>query len=246
MAAPAGPDRPLLVDVMHDRSTPARALGVAGELTRRPQLEAHFHGGFAASLRALLAHRLDVAFGRSTGSWGQPSRATSPDGWCVSSRSPSCCPKITHWASEPTVPLAAIAGLTIDTSAGNPEAPEWVELGEELVTAFGGTAAPEHHPGMAAVAAAGPDSTGHHLRTTGWSILTKVDGPEVTGAVVRPLVDPVPLCLWTMVNRRELRHRGLEAINRAVDQLAEDEHWLVPPHDAWLPAAVRELLTSWP
>jgi hypothetical protein len=114
-------------------------------------------------------------------------------------------------AQQPTIPLPWIDGRTIDTSGGNAEAPEWVELGAQLVTEHGGTPAPDHHPGTAAVAAAGADETGHHLRTTGWPILTKLDGPHVTGAVVRPLTDPVPLYPWWMVRRRDLQHPALSA-----------------------------------
>jgi hypothetical protein len=147
-------------------------------------------------------------------------------------------------AQQPTIPLSWIDGRTIDTSGGNAEAPEWVELGAQLVTEHGGTPAPDHHPGTAAVAAAGADETGHHLRTTGWPILTKLDGPHVTGAVVRPLTDPVPLYPWWMVRRRDLQHPALSALDQAVDQLAAAEHWLEVPDGAWLAPADRALVAS--
>jgi hypothetical protein len=143
-----------------------------------------------------------------------------------------------------TVATTAIQGLTIDTSAGNPEAPEWVDLGSHLVREFGGHAAPDHHPGAAAVAAAGPHETAHHLRTTGWPILTMMQTPPVPGVAIRPLVDPIPLYPWTMTHRPSLHHPGLDALNRAIDQLSEAERWLDPPDNSWLCPADRHLLTD--
>ena len=40
------------------------------------------------------------------------------------------------------VPLAAVAGTQIDISAGNEQAPEWVDLGMRLLAAFGAQPSP--------------------------------------------------------------------------------------------------------
>lgn len=233
--------RPLLVDVMHDRSTALRVLEAARPLAPGAELEARFHGGCDAAVRGLLAHRVDVVFGRLAGV-----RATLPAdlarrpvrleplGLMVLDDDPL--------ARHDTIPMAALRNRTVDTSGGNPEAPEWVALGAELVTGHGGTVAPDHHPGMAAVAAAPPEETTHHLRATGWPVLTKTDAAPIPGTVVRPLTDPVPLYPWTMAHRAALRHPGIDALHRALDQLIPAEGWLDPPPGAWLPAADRALL----
>jgi DNA-binding transcriptional LysR family regulator len=194
-------------------------------------------------MRELLSHRLDVAFGRSTGG-GEPFPGQLTRRLVRLEPLALLLPKDHPLAGLPTIPLTAIAGRTIDTSAGNPQAPEWIELGAELVAEYGGTPAPEHHPGMAALAAAGTDETAHHLRSTGWPILTKVEGPEIRGTVVRPLTDPVPLYPWTMVHHAELRHHGVDALHRAVDQLARTAGWHELPEQAWLAKADHELVES--
>lgn len=240
----SGSDRTLLVDVMHDRSTAARVLAHARTLAPELAMEGRFHGGFTAALAELLSHRLDVAFGRSSGG-DQPFPRHLSRRLVRLEPLALLLPEDHPLAELPAIPLAAIADRTIDTSAGNPQAPEWVELGAELIGDYGGTPAPEHHPGMAAVAAAGTDEVAHHLRSTGWPILTKMDGPDIRGAVVRPLTDPVPLYPWTMVCHRDLRHRGLEALNRAVGQLARANDWYAVHDRAWLAAADRDLVESW-
>lgn len=233
--------RPLLVDVMHDRSTALRVLEAARPLAPGAELEARFHGGCDAAVRGLLAHRVDVAFGRLNGIGvalpadvvRRPVRL-EPLGLMVLDDDPL--------ARHASIPLGELRGRTVDTSGGNPEAPEWVDLGAELVGEHGGVVAPDHHPGMAAVAAAPPEETAHHLRATGWPVLTKTDAAPIPGTVVRPLTDPVPLYPWTMVHRPAPRHPGVDALHRALDRLIPAEGWLDPPADAWLPAADRALL----
>jgi hypothetical protein len=41
-----------------------------------------------------------------------------------------------------------------------------------------------------------------------------------------------------------LRHPGLDALNRAIDQLAGAERWLGLPDSFWLPAADRALVAG--
>ena len=147
-------------------------------------------------------------------------------------------------ADRGQIPVAAITGLTIDTSAGNVAAPEWVELATQLVEEHGGIPSPPHHPGMAAVAGAGPEETAHHLRTTGWPILTMLDRPPLPGAVVLPFTDPVPVYPWMIVHRRQLRHPGLDALDRAIAELADAEGWREPPASAWFAAGDRDLLAE--
>jgi len=238
-------ERPLLVDVLRDRSTPRRVLTLARSLAPDVAMEGRYHGGFGAALRELVGRGLDVAFGRTGGvPTPVPDEFTrrvvrfEPLGLLLPDDHPL--------AQRATLPTPALEGLTIDTSGGNPEAPEWVDLGGHLAAEFGAQAAPDHHPGAAAVAGAGPDETAHHLRTTGWPILTMTETPAVPGAVIRPLVEPVPLYPWTMIHRAGLRHPGVDALNRAIDELSEAERWLEPPGNSWLAPADRHLLTARP
>ncbi|PZF84037.1 LysR family transcriptional regulator [Jiangella anatolica] len=233
--------RPLLVDVMHDRSTALRVLEAARPLAPDVELEARFHGGCDAAVRGLAAHRVDVVFGRLTGVRVAPPAGLTrrlvrlePLGLMVLDDDPL--------ARHDTIAMALLRGRTIDTSGGNPEAPEWTDLGAELVERHGGVVAPDHHPGMAAVAAAPPEETTHHLRTTGWPVLTKTDAAPIPGTVVRPLTEPTPLYPWWMAHRDTLRHPGVDALHRALDRLIPAEGWLDPPAGAWLPAADRALL----
>jgi len=235
-----GSDRPLVVDALRDGTTGARILWLARSMTGGGLLEGRFHGGFGAALAALVAHRVDVAFGRS--SVGQPIPEDStrrlvrfePLGLLLAEDHPL--------ADRPSIPLGMLEGLTIDTSAGNRAAPEWVELTTQLVEEHGGTPSPVHHPGMEAVAAAGVAETAHHLRATGWPILSMLDVPAVPEAVLVPLVDPVPLYPWTMIHRTGLLHPALEALNTAIDQLAVAERWHEVPASFWMASGDRSLL----
>jgi DNA-binding transcriptional LysR family regulator len=60
-------DQTLMVDALRDRSTASRVLSLARELAPDVEIEGRFHGGFGAAHPELLAHRLDVIFGRSSG-----------------------------------------------------------------------------------------------------------------------------------------------------------------------------------
>jgi DNA-binding transcriptional LysR family regulator len=237
----SGEQRRLRVDVVRHGSTAAqvvdRARGPAGDHV----FETRFHGGFAAAYRALLAHRVDVIFGRPG-----PARTGASQGLArrlVRLEPLGLLMDEDHaFAARPAIEPGAFKGLTIDTSAGNIDAIEWVDLATELVERFDGTPSPDHHPGMSAVAAAGPDDVARHVRHTGWPILTMLDLPAVAGTVVVPLVDPVPIYPWVMTHGREFRHRGLSALDVAVDQLTSENGWLTLPPSSWLASGDERLL----
>jgi len=234
---------PLVVDVLRHGSTADRVLARAKAAVDERSLEARFHGGLGAALTALADHRVDVAFGR-IGSMHQ--RETAPLARRLVRWEPLVLivPEDHALADHEAIPLDALSGLTIDTSAGNTAAPEWEELATHLVTQYGGIPSPPHHPGMAAVAAAGPDEVLHHVRATGWPILTMLDEPHPSGAAVRPLVHPVPLYPWLAIHRRDLRHPALEALTRAADELAAAERWREPPLRAWFAPGDGDLLAA--
>jgi DNA-binding transcriptional LysR family regulator len=220
--------RPLLVDLLAEGHTPVRVLRAARE--RRPDVElmARFHGGFGAALELMLSGRLDVAFGRSEG-LTQPFPATElarrlarlePMALLLPPKHPL--------ATLKAVPLDALHGTQVDTSAGNDQAPEWVDLGKRLLTTFGAEPSPPH------LHADGLDETAQHLRSHGRPILTLIDAPTPPDVALRPLTDPVPIYPWTMVFRRELQHPGLDALQTSIDELAQQEHWHQLPPNSWI------------
>jgi DNA-binding transcriptional LysR family regulator len=233
-----GAGRPLLVDLLAEGHTPARVLHAARQHAPGAELVARFHGGFGAALQLLLAGRLDVAFGRSEG-LGQPFSAKQLVRRLVRLEPLALLlPAEDPLAALDPVPLTALAGTQVDSSAGNEQAPEWVDLGARLLAAFGARPSPPH------AHAAGLEETVRHLHAEGVPILTLSERQLAPGVVVRQLTGPVPLYPWTMVHHRELRHPALDALRAAADQLARRERWLDPPADHWIPepdAAAFEL-----
>ncbi len=222
--------RPLLVDLLAEGHTPVRVLRAARQRAPRAELVARFHGGFRAALELLLAGRLDVAFGRSEG-LDQPFPAKQLARRLVRLEPLALLlPQEHPLAAMDAVPLGALRGTQVDASAGNEQAPEWVDLGVRLLAAFGAEPSPPH------LHAAGLEETMRHLRAEGLPILTLLERSLAPGVVVRPLTDPVALYPWTMVFHRELRHPGLDALHASIDELALREHWQELPPGAWLPA----------
>lgn len=219
--------RPLLVDVIGQGLTAARIVEAARQAAPQVEFTVRYGGGLGAALPHLLAGRLDVAFGRPEGLPLPFPRELSrrlvryePLALMVLDGHPL--------ARLDRVPLARLRGLEIDTSAGNEDAPEWADLGAALLDAFGGRPLAAHPHVI------GPDETARHLRSHQRPILTMSESPTVPGAVLRPLVDPVPVYPWAIVHRRDARHPGLAALDSAVSGLAATEGWGQPPDDAWL------------
>ena len=73
------------------------------------------------------------------------------------------------------------------------------------------------------------------IAKAGHPVLAVVDFPPLPGAVVRPLVDPVPLSPLMLVWRKGLNHPGVDALRTASDRLGTAQGWLAPPPGAWLP-----------
>ena len=221
--------RPLLVDLLAEGHTPTRVLRAARQHVPHTELIARFHGGLSAALHRLLAGGLDVAFGRSEG-LGQPFPTQQLTRRLVRLEPLALLLPAEHpLATLDAVPLAALRGTQVDISAGNEQAPEWVDLGMRLLAAFGAEPSPPHPH------AEGLEETVWHLHAEGLPILTLLERPVVPGVVVRPLTEPVPLYPWTMVFHRDLRHPGLDALQASADELARRERWLELPPGPWLP-----------
>ncbi len=218
----------LLVDALSERLTPTLVLDAARERAATVNFVARFSGGLSSGLAGLLANRVDAAFGRAAG-LGQPLPdhlvrrliRLEPLGLLLAEDHPL--------ARRERIPLAAIGGLTIDTSLGNDVALEWVDAGLQLVHRFGAEPSAAHHHVV------GVEETARHLREQGVPILVHLEGPPVPGGVVRPLIDPTPLYPWSMVYRRGSQHIGLRILEQAAAELAGQRAWLEPPPDAWFP-----------
>ncbi|MFD4399312.1 LysR family transcriptional regulator [Kitasatospora sp. NPDC058478] len=143
--------RPLLVDLNSDVTGPdltadrvlerARAAWPEGELLAR------FHGGLAAAAAELLAHRLDVSFGRFAG-LPAPLRGQLTQR-PVRLDQISVMMADTHpLAGRPVLRVAELTGHPVDVCAGNPATTEWADLGVRLLREHGLTpAAPYVPPG---------------------------------------------------------------------------------------------------
>jgi DNA-binding transcriptional LysR family regulator len=224
-----GEPRPLLVDLLAEQHTPTRVLHGARQRVPHVELVGRFHGGLGAALHLLLARGLDVAFGRSEG-LGQPFPTQQLCRRLVRLEPLALLlPQEDPLAALDAVPMEALRGTQVDVSAGNEQAPEWVDLGMRLLAAFGAEPSPPHPH------AEGLEETVRHLHAEGLPILTLLERPVAPGVVVRPLTEPVPLYPWTMVFHRDLRHPGLDALQASADQLGRRERWLELPPGPWLP-----------
>jgi DNA-binding transcriptional LysR family regulator len=223
-----GVTRPLLVDVIGEGLTAARIVDAARGAAPQHDFTVRYGGGLGAALPQLLAGRLDVAFGRAGGlPLSFPSELSrrlvryEPLGLLLLADHPL--------AALEEIPMARLRGVEIDGSNGNQDAPEWVDLAVALCDAAGARPSPPHPHVI------GPNETARHLRSHGLPILTMTECPPVEGAVVRQLVDPIPLYPWAIVHRTNARHPALASLLAAVGELARVERWTALPPDAWLP-----------
>jgi DNA-binding transcriptional LysR family regulator len=230
--------RPLLVDLNSSGlATGRRVLHRARELAPEPELMARYESGLTYAAAEILAGRLDVSFGRFAG--------LEPAVRARLEQQPVRCepmavivPEDHRLAALDVVPLAELAGERVYAGAGNPRTPEWTELAELLFEGRGIEVAP---PVPLAV---GPEEFGRLMAKTGTPVLAVVDLPPLPGTVSRPLVDPVPLSPVSMVWRKGLAHPGLDALRRAVAELAGAEVWLSIPEEGWIPPTDALIMMS--
>lgn len=221
-------DRAVLVDVVGDRLTGWRVLEAAR--ADRPEIEfvARHGGGLGAALGLLQTGALDVAFGRVGGL--PPALTDGLDALPVRLEPLGLLLPADHALAQlPAIPGAALAGQEIDISDGNARAPEWVDLGRQLVALLGAVAQPPH------ASAEGADETARHLARERLPILTHLDAPRVENGVIRPIVEPVPLYPWSIVTRPGDDLAGIAALHAAAAELAAAEGWLARSDGSWLP-----------
>ncbi|OII64542.1 LysR family transcriptional regulator [Streptomyces sp. CC53] len=227
--ATGGP-RPLLVDLNTAGMTSSRVLDRARELAPHCELMARFESGLTWAAGEILAGRLDVSFGRVAGL--DPAVRARLD-WQAVRYEPMAVllPEGHPLTDRPHVETPALAGEAVYAGAGNPRTREWTDLAARLFDAHGiRVAAP-------APLAVGKEEFRRVMAKSRTPVLAVVDFPAMPGAVLRPLVSPVPLSPVALVWRKGLRHPGLDALRDAAAELAAREHWLAVPEDAWLPAA---------
>ncbi|KJK59549.1 LysR family transcriptional regulator [Saccharothrix sp. ST-888] len=236
----AGADeRALLVDlnsaVTGADLTADRLLAAARTALPTCELLARYSGGLAAAAGELLAHRLDVSFGRYAGLAASVRKQLTHTPVRLE-RMAVLLPAAHPLAGQDGIPLAALAGHPVDICAGNPATTEWTDLGRRLAAEHGLLTAPPYTPPV------GADEMAHYLTRHGEAVLTTVGGPEIPGAVTRPLVEPVPLSLVGLVHRPDLRHPGLGALRTAAAEFGAREGWLRRPPGSWLPGEDAALL----
>jgi DNA-binding transcriptional LysR family regulator len=228
---------PLLVNVVGQKLTPALLLSAAREATPTVEFAATFHARLEAAVPMLLAHRLHVAFGRHA---GLPAHLTADLAQRLVRWEPFALllPQGHQLSARNTVALAELDGLPLCLHAGTQASPEWADAGAQLAAASGARLEPDHPP------AYGVDELAHRMRRNGTPVLTLSSQPPVPGAVLLPIVDPVPLYPWSMLWRRDLRHPGLDALQAAARRAARGQRWLDVPDGAWCPEPERRGITT--
>ncbi|MFJ7331331.1 LysR family transcriptional regulator [Streptomyces cyaneofuscatus] len=232
-----GAARPLLVDLNSDGMTAARVLERARELAPECELMARFESGLTWAASEILAGRLDVSFGRAAGL--APGVRAGLSVQPVRYEPMALMLPASHpLAGRAAIPLSELSGTTVYAGAGNERTREWTELAELLFAAWDIRLAP---PVPLAVGVAEFQRV---MAKAGHPVLAVVDFPPLPGAVVLPLVDPIPLSPLALVWRKGLHHPGVAALRTATDQLAKGKGWLERPSGAWLPEGDLSLMCN--
>jgi DNA-binding transcriptional LysR family regulator len=238
LVAAFGQARPLLVDLnFPDQVTARRVLHRARELAPDHELMARYESGLTGAAGEMVAGRLDASFGRYAGL--DPALRAQLDHQLVRWEPMAVVLPDDHpLAALEQVPLAALAGETVYAGAGNPRTPEWTDLARQL---FEGRGIEVAAPVPLAV---GDEEFQRIMAKMRNPILAVVDFPAMPRAVLRPLVDPVPLSPVSLVWRKGLTHPGFDAVRRAAAELSAAEGWLRRPVDGWIPASDLVLIRT--
>ena len=223
-----GVGRPLLIDVIGEELTAARVVATARTASPQAEFTMRYSGGMGAALRALVAGRVDVAFGRTEG-LGQPFPTELTRRLIRYEPLALLMSEEHQLATLDVIPLERLQGMEIDASSGNTDAPEWVDLAESLAEDFGARPSPPH------THVVGVNETARHLKSHGLPILTMSECPSVPSAVIKPLVDPVPVYPWAMVHRSDATYPEIAVLAEVSAKLARSEGWRIcPPMPGYL------------
>jgi DNA-binding transcriptional LysR family regulator len=224
---PAG--RPVHVDLMSDgRLTGPRFLQALRTAAPSLEFRGRYGGAMGASMRRLEAGELDIAIGRADWRGRRPTRSIRTR---ALRHEPLALllPAAHPLAALDAVPVARLAGQEVDANAATPDATEWLDLGEQFLVLAGAISTPPHE------AAIGADDQSDHLVRQGLPILSAIDHVAVPGGVVRPIVEPIPIYVWSVAWRAKADRAVVTALEAAVETLTTDTDWLATPDGAWLP-----------
>lgn len=212
-------DEPLVVDVVDPDLTPARVLdAVRG---RAPEQEYVARFGRTGDARA----NADVVFDRVS--------RPSPD---VASQLVRLEPLAVlvlegdPLADQDAVAFEDLRGTRVCSRAGGHVTDGWIDATAQLLAPFG------IDPAIGHPVVAGGEELAQHLSLRGAPILTLVSQPPVDGAVLLPVIDPIPIFPWAMTWRRDLDHPALADLRAAAAELSAINGWLEAPAGAWLPS----------
>jgi DNA-binding transcriptional LysR family regulator len=232
-----GEDTSLLVDIVGERLTPAQILAAARARADGYDFYARFHGGLDTSLPLVAAHQLDVTFGRWHGVAGHV-----PGGLerrlVRYERIVVLLPEGNRLASCAEIPLSALSESDACWHCGDHASAEWESAVMQL---FADADLPPVPPRPNV---RGVDELAYHVQQWDVPVLTVSSQPEVPGAVIRPLVQPIAMYPWSMIWSKELRNPGLTALQDAAYELAQMYGWLELPAGAWLPEPEASLLSA--
>lgn len=223
-------EEPLIVDVVDPALTPSLVLDAARR--RAPDREFFArHGGLGGP--GTPGSTADVVFDRLTRASAdvstqlvryEPLAVLIPEGHPLSDRS--------------AVPFEDLRGTRVCSRAGGHVTPGWLDATAQLLAPFG------IDPAIGHPVVPGAEELAQHLRLRSAPVLTLVSQPPVVGAVLRPVVHPVPLFPWAMVWRAGLAHPGLQELRATADSLSEENGWLDVPDDAWVPSPENRALSA--
>ncbi|MEV2215309.1 LysR family transcriptional regulator [Streptomyces sp. NPDC050997] len=238
LLAAFGQARPLLVDLNSPGLVTGRqVLYRARELAPEHELMARYESGLTYAAGELLAGRLDASFGRFAGL--DPVLRAGLEHQPVRFEPMAVVLPEEHPLAElEAVPVDALAGEAVYAGAGNPRTPEWTELARALFEGRGVEVAPP------APLAVGDEEFQRIMAKTRTPVLAVVDFPAMPATVTRPLIDPVPWSLVSLVWRKGLVHPGFAALRRAVVELSVEKGWLDRTVEGWIPAIDLALLSA--
>jgi len=230
--------RPLLVDLNSPGLVTGRqVLYRARELAPEHELMARYESGLTYAAGELLAGRLDASFGRFAGL--EPVLRAGLEHQPVRFEPMAVVlPEEHPLAVLEAVPVGALAGEAVYAGAGNPRTPEWTELARALFEGRGVKVAPP------APLAVGDEEFQRIIAKTRMPVLAVVDFPAMPATVTRPLIDPVPWSLVSLVWRKGLVHPGFAALRRAAVELSVEKGWLERTVEGWIPAIDVALLNA--
>lgn len=214
-------DEPLVVDVVDPELTPARVLEAARGRAPGQEFFARFSrtGGGGRSGSA------DVIFDRvSRPSAEMPSQLVRFEQVSV------LVPHGHPLADREVIPFEDLRGTRVCSRAGAHVTEGWVDATTQLLAPFG------IDPAIGHPMVAGGEELARHLRLRSAPVLTLASQPPIDGAVLLPVVDPIPLFPWAMMWRSGLAHPALAELRDAANEIAQARGWLEVPDGAWLPS----------